>query len=90
MKEKICSWCNNLINSPTDPRRFSESATGMKEGEQIYYAIMDKKLRSIDLCNYDYMLLKYYRHSQNQVIKCRGDLELFYGECVMEDIYKNQ
>ena len=61
---KTCKWCNQDIDKPVEnAEERMQTATAMQMGREIYYAILDKRMRSIDLCNWDYSLLKMYRYS---------------------------
>jgi hypothetical protein len=92
MKKKICAYCQNPIDRVVEnAKERIETAVAMETGKFIYNAIMDKRFRSIDLCNFDYVLLRIYRVSlkEDVLMKCPGDLEMFYGMCVIEDLRKS-
>jgi len=60
---EICKNCNQELNRPIENvEEQLEMATAMELGKSIYYAILDRKFWSIDLCNFCYTLLKNYRY----------------------------
>lgn len=60
----LCLNCGDSINKPIkNAEEKLKSATVLETGKSIYYAILDHRLRSIDLCNWCYSIMKAYRYS---------------------------
>jgi hypothetical protein len=63
-KTKICPNCGQQIDRPVeDAEEKLKMATSFETGKGIYYAILDHKFRSIELCNWCYSVMQTYRHS---------------------------
>ena len=61
---KTCPNCGQQINRPVEKvEEKLKMATAFETGKGIYYAILDHKFRSIDLCNWCYSVMQTYRHT---------------------------
>ncbi len=61
---KTCKNCYQDINRPIEnAEERLKMATSRELGKNIYYAILDKRFRSIELCNWCYSLLRIYKYS---------------------------
>lgn len=64
INSKFCANCGQEINKPVeDAEQKLKMAIALETGKGIYYAILDNRFKSIDLCNWCYSLIQSYRHS---------------------------
>lgn len=60
-KKERCKYCGRPFDMEVDNAEEKlKSAMGLQHGKEIYYAIQRKEFRSIDICNFHYVLLKSY------------------------------
>lgn len=61
---KRCPNCNQELDRPVENAEEKlKTATAFETGKHIYYAILDHRFRSIELCNWCYSVMQTYRHS---------------------------
>lgn len=61
---KICPNCGQQIDRPVENAEEKlKMATSFEAGKGIYYAILDHRFKSIELCNWCYTIMQTYRHS---------------------------
>ena len=65
---KKCSICNRELNRPPEEAEIEKLKMGgaLGIGKEIYHAMLNKKLRSIDLCNFCYSVMQGYRHTLSE------------------------
>lgn len=62
--DKECKNCLQPIDRPIENAEEKlKTGIGILTGQHIYNAVLDKRFKSIDLCNWCYSLLKAYRYS---------------------------
>ena len=61
---KTCPNCGQQIDRPVENAEEKlKMATTFEAGKGIYYSILDKQFRSINLCNWCYTIMQVYRKS---------------------------
>ena len=64
MEKQICPNCHNtMIREIEGAENKLKMAISFETGKGIYYSVLDRRFRSIDLCNWCYALMQTYRHS---------------------------
>lgn len=64
IKFRLCTNCGDLVDNPKGA--ILNNLTGAllpEHGKQIYFRVLEGKIRSIDLCNYCYTIKQYYRNT---------------------------
>lgn len=70
-KEQFCKWCGEGINRPVNVEKvthYLEKVGGMEVGKGIYLSILDKKFKSIELCNLCYTMMQNYRKIEGKEV----------------------
>lgn len=57
----ICPNCHQDINKPVENAEEKLKMITLETGKSIYYAILDRRYRSIDLCNWCYSVMRAYK-----------------------------
>lgn len=60
---KVCPNCHQIDRPIENAEEKLKMGMALETGKDIYYAVLDGRFKSIDLCNWCYSVMRAYRYS---------------------------